>query len=103
MRKQLADLRAQPAEHRDVPETVGVVALQQLVGHDIRRGKTRAVKGQPGRYNIIYGYVDENVGLTAGRLAVRLAIADVHAGEGALVARGEGAARWRAARRGTSA
>ncbi|HSU01639.1 MAG TPA: acetate--CoA ligase family protein, partial [Nocardioides sp.] len=48
------------------------LALQQLVGHDIRRGKTRAVKGQPGHYNIIYGYVDENVGLTAGRLAVRL-------------------------------
>ena len=42
------------------------LALQQLVGHDIRRGKTRQVKGQPGRYNIIYGYIDENVGLTAG-------------------------------------
>ena len=41
-------------------------------GHDIRRGKTRAVKGQPGRYNVIYGYVDEQVGLAAGRLAVRL-------------------------------
>ena len=48
------------------------LALQQLVGHDIRRGKTRQVKGQPGHYNIIYGYIDENVGLTAGRLAVRL-------------------------------
>ena len=48
------------------------LGLQQLVGHDIRRGKTRAVKGRPGHYNIIYGYVDENVGLTAGRLAVRL-------------------------------
>ena len=48
------------------------LALQQTVGHDIRRGKTRAVKGQPGHYNIIYGYIDENVGLTAGRLAVRL-------------------------------
>ena len=29
-------------------------------------------KGQNGRYNIIYGYVDEQVGLEAGRLAVRL-------------------------------
>ncbi len=48
------------------------LALQQTVGHDIRRGKTRAVKGQPGHYNIIYGYIDENVGLTAGQLAVRL-------------------------------
>ncbi|MDN5893115.1 MAG: cyanophycin synthetase [Nocardioides sp.] len=48
------------------------LALQQVVGHDIRRGKTRQVKGQPGRYNVIFGYVDEQVGLEAGRLAVRL-------------------------------
>ncbi|WP_310963548.1 cyanophycin synthetase [Nocardioides terrisoli] len=48
------------------------LALQQEVGHDIRRGKTRQVKGHPGRYHVIYGYVDEQVGLTAGRLAVRL-------------------------------
>ena len=48
------------------------LALQQVVGHDIRRGKTRQVEGSPGVYNIIYGYVDEQVGLLAGRLAVRL-------------------------------
>ena len=30
------------------------------------------MKGQKGRYNIVYGYVDEQVGLEAGRLAVRL-------------------------------
>ena len=48
------------------------LALQQVVGHDVRRGKTRQVKGEVGRYNVIYGYVDENVGLAAGRLAVRL-------------------------------
>ncbi len=48
------------------------LALQQVVGHDIRRGKTRQVKGEVGRYNVIYGYVDEHVGLAAGRLAVRL-------------------------------
>src|SRR4029079_5262488 len=48
------------------------LALQQEVGHDIRRGKTRSVKGHKGRYNIVYGYVDEQVGLAAGRLAVRL-------------------------------
>lgn len=46
--------------------------LQQEVGHDLRRGKTRQVPGRPGRYNVIYGYVDEAVGLDAGRLAVRL-------------------------------
>ena len=48
------------------------LALQQVVGHDLRRGKTRQVKGQPGRYNVIYGFADERVGLAAGRLAVRL-------------------------------
>ena len=29
-------------------------------------------RASPGRYNVIYGYIDENVGLAAGRLAVRL-------------------------------
>ncbi|HEX4685299.1 MAG TPA: cyanophycin synthetase [Nocardioides sp.] len=48
------------------------LALQQVVGHDIRRGKTRGVRGEPGRYNVIYGFQDENVGLAAGRLAARL-------------------------------
>src|SRR3954469_13965698 len=48
------------------------LALQQVVGHDLRRGKTRQVKGRPGVYNVIYGYADESVGLAAGRLAVRL-------------------------------
>ncbi len=46
--------------------------LQQEAGHDLRRGKTRAVKGEPGRYNVVYDYADEQVGLAAGRLAVRL-------------------------------
>jgi cyanophycin synthetase len=46
--------------------------LQQEVGHDMRRGKTRQVKGERGRYNVIYAYNDESVGLAAGQLAVRL-------------------------------
>ncbi|MDO5503003.1 MAG: cyanophycin synthetase [Actinomycetia bacterium] len=46
--------------------------LQQEAGHDLRRGKTRQVKGHRGRYNVIYGYTDERVGLAAGQLAVRL-------------------------------
>ncbi|GAB2641590.1 cyanophycin synthetase [Kribbella swartbergensis] len=45
--------------------------LQQEAGHDMRRGKTRQVKGFPGRYNITYAYADEFVGLAAGELAVR--------------------------------
>jgi cyanophycin synthetase len=48
------------------------LALQQVVGHDIRRGKTRGVRGQKGVYNVIFGYADEQVGLAAARLAVRL-------------------------------
>jgi cyanophycin synthetase len=46
--------------------------LQSEAGHDHRRGKTRMVKGEPGRYNVIYGFSDEAVGLDAARLAVRL-------------------------------
>ena len=46
--------------------------LQQSVGHDMRRGKTRQVKGARGRYNVIYAYADEGVGLAAGTLAVKL-------------------------------
>ena len=46
--------------------------LQQEAGHDLRRGKTRQVKGHRGRYNVIYGFTDERVGLAAGRLAVRI-------------------------------
>ena len=45
--------------------------LETEAGHYQSRGKTRGVKGHPGRYNVIYGYIDETVGLAAGRLAVR--------------------------------
>ncbi|MFL6063390.1 MAG: cyanophycin synthetase [Friedmanniella sp.] len=45
--------------------------LQQEAGHDMRRGKTRQVKGSPGHYNVVYAYADEAVGLAAGELAVR--------------------------------
>jgi cyanophycin synthetase len=45
--------------------------LQQEVGHDTRRGKTRGT-GVRGQYDVVYGYADEQVGVTAGVLAVRL-------------------------------
>ncbi len=45
--------------------------LQQETGADISRGKTRGT-GIRGQYNVIYGYADERVGLSAGTLAVRL-------------------------------
>ncbi|MFD2646615.1 cyanophycin synthetase [Devosia albogilva] len=48
------------------------IELQCLVGMKVSRGKTRSVKGQPGVYNVLYCYVDETVGLAAGRLAVQL-------------------------------
>jgi cyanophycin synthetase len=56
--------------------------LQQEAGHDQRRGKTRMAKDRPGVYNVVYGYTNEDVGLAAGRLAVRLVNHLVEAEEG---------------------
>ena len=56
--------------------------LQQEAGHDLRRGKTRQVKGERGRYNVLYSYSDERVGRAAGELAVRLVNHLVRADEG---------------------
>jgi len=45
--------------------------LQQLAGTEARIGKTRST-GEYGRYNVIYSYGEEQVGLEAGRIAVAL-------------------------------
>ena len=45
--------------------------LQRETGSHVYRGKTRGA-GPTGRYNVIYGYSEEQVGLAAGKLAVRL-------------------------------
>ena len=45
--------------------------LQNLAGTDVRHGKTRGA-GTTGQYNVIYEYREEEVGLAAGRLAVRI-------------------------------
>jgi cyanophycin synthetase len=45
--------------------------LQNLAGAAVVRGKTRGT-GQRGVYNVVYQYEQEDVGLAAGRLAVRL-------------------------------
>jgi cyanophycin synthetase len=45
--------------------------LQREAGGSTTRGKTRRA-GTPGHYNVVYGYSEEQVGLAAGRLAVRL-------------------------------
>jgi cyanophycin synthetase len=55
--------------------------LQRESGAHIYRGKTRSAS-EPGQYNIIYGYVEEQVGVAAGKLAVRLVNHLVKAEEG---------------------
>ena len=45
--------------------------LQNLAGTDVRHGKTRTI-GEYGRYNVIYEYREENVGIEAGKIAVAL-------------------------------
>ncbi len=45
--------------------------MQTLAGTEARHGKTRSA-GAHGQYNVIYQYVEEQVGLEAGRLAVAL-------------------------------
>jgi cyanophycin synthetase len=45
--------------------------LQRDAGTEVGRGKTRGT-GEPGRYNVIFSYAEESVGLAAGRLAVRI-------------------------------
>jgi len=47
------------------------IELQRESGAHVYRGKTRGA-GETGRYNVIYGYWEEQVGVEAGRLAVRL-------------------------------
>ncbi len=47
------------------------LALQARAGFPVRRGKTRPA-GAPGRYYVIYSYDNEDVGVAAGKLAVRL-------------------------------
>lgn len=46
--------------------------LQNEAGFAVTRGKTRSVRGQTGVYNVMFAYVDEDVGLRAGRLAAEL-------------------------------
>ena len=45
--------------------------LQNLAGTEVRHGKTRSA-GPTGRYHVIYEYREEQVGIEAGQVAVRL-------------------------------
>lgn len=46
--------------------------LQAVAGHNVTRGKTRSVRGKTGNYYVFYSYLDESVGLAAGRVALEL-------------------------------
>ncbi len=48
------------------------IELQSLTGIRVTRGKTRSVRGEPGVYNVMYAYDEEETGLLAGRLALQL-------------------------------
>ncbi|HYV01724.1 MAG TPA: acetate--CoA ligase family protein, partial [Actinomycetota bacterium] len=45
--------------------------LQRETGAHTYRGKTRSA-GKAGQYNVVFGYIEEQVGVEAGELAVRL-------------------------------
>jgi cyanophycin synthetase len=47
------------------------IELQSLAGTEVRMGKTRGA-GRDGRYNVVYEYREEQVGLEAGGIAVAL-------------------------------
>nr|MDQ2998741.1 cyanophycin synthetase [Chloroflexota bacterium] len=46
--------------------------IQCLAGTPVGYGKTRSVPGQPGVYYVIYSYTEEQVGIEAGELALKL-------------------------------
>lgn len=45
--------------------------FQNLAGTDVRHGKTRGT-GEHGRYNVVYEFREEHLGIEAGRMAVAL-------------------------------
>lgn len=55
--------------------------LQTMAGLAVTRGKTRAVRGEPGRFNVLYAYADERAGLLAGARAIELVAALLGEGE----------------------
>lgn len=49
-----------------------VLELQGMAGFDVSFGRTRSLDDQVGHYNVVFEYLDRDVGLAAGKLAVRL-------------------------------
>jgi cyanophycin synthetase len=56
------------------------IDLQNLAGFEVARGKTRDTS-EPGIYDVVYAYTQEDVGLAAGKLAVRLINHLIHGSE----------------------
>src|SRR5688572_4884544 len=54
--------------------------LQNLAGVEVTRGKTRST-AEPGVYDVVYAFTQEDVGLAAGKLAVRLINHLIHGAE----------------------
>ena len=49
-----------------------VLELQSLAGFEVTFGRTRSIEGHPGRYSVVYEYLDRDVGLAASDLAIDL-------------------------------
>ncbi|MFT7133058.1 MAG: cyanophycin synthetase [Cyclobacteriaceae bacterium] len=48
------------------------IELQNIAGSPVTFGRTRSVEGSPGQYTMVFQYLDAEVGLAAGRLALTL-------------------------------
>ena len=48
------------------------IELQNVAGSPVTYGRTRSIDGQPGHYNMVFQYLDAEVGREASRLALQL-------------------------------
>ncbi len=48
------------------------IELQNIAGSPVTFGRTRSIDDQPGHYNMVFQYLDAEVGSEAGRLAISL-------------------------------
>ena len=48
------------------------IELQNVAGSNVTFGRTRAIDGQPGKYNMVFQYKDATVGREASELALKL-------------------------------
>ena len=48
------------------------IELQNVAGSNVSFGRTRSIDGQPGHYNVVFQYLDTEVGREASRLSLDL-------------------------------